>query len=137
MSQQQDPDIPESEEEWRERLSDEEFHILRKGGTEPAFSGEYVDVEDDGVYRCAGCGTELFTSETKYKSGSGWPSFWESVDDERIETRPDHKLARERTEILCAACGGHLGHVFDDGPEPTGKRYCVNSASLDFDPARD
>lgn len=127
-------DIPASEDEWKERLDEETYTILREGGTEPAFSGEYVELEDDGIFRCAGCGTKLFSSGTKYKSGSGWPSFWEAIDDDRIDTRPDRSLGKERTEILCSTCGGHLGHVFDDGPEPTGKRYCVNSASLDFDP---
>ena len=130
----QEHDLPESDAEWRERLTEAEYRILREGGTEPAFSGEYVDLKDDGVFRCAGCGTELFSSETKFGSGTGWPSFFAAIDDERIETRPDHSHGMNRIEILCARCGGHLGHVFDDGPEPTGKRYCVNSASLDFEP---
>ncbi len=133
MAQRPDEDLPSSDEEWRERLTDEEYRILREGGTEPAFSGELLEVKDDGIFRCAGCETPLFSSETKYTSGSGWPSFWEAIDDERIETRPDHSHGMERIEILCATCGGHLGHVFDDGPEPTGKRYCVNSLSLSFD----
>jgi peptide-methionine (R)-S-oxide reductase len=127
-------DLPDSEAEWRERLSDEEYEILREKGTEPRGSGDYLNVKEDGTYACAGCGAELFDSETKYESGSGWPSFWDAVDEDRIETRPDTSLGMERTEIVCARCGGHLGHVFDDGPDPTGKRYCVNSVSLDFDP---
>ena len=130
-----DQSLPTSEEEWREYLSEAEYRVLREGGTEPAFSGEYVNVDGEGVFRCAGCNAALFSSETKYSSGSGWPSFFEAIDDDVIETRPDHSLGRERTEILCARCGGHLGHVFDDGPDPTGKRYCVNSVSLAFDPA--
>ncbi len=132
MSQRSD--VPEDEEEWRDRLSEEEYKILRERGTEPAFSGDLLDVKDDGTFRCRGCGTPLFDSETKFDSGSGWPSFWDAVDDDRIETRPDHSHGTTRTEILCGNCGGHLGHLFDDGPEPTGKRYCVNSASLEFDP---
>jgi len=127
-------DLPDTEAEWRERLSDEEYEILREQGTEPRGSGEYLSQKADGTYACAGCGADLFESETKYESGSGWPSFWDAVDDDRIETRPDDSLGMTRTEIVCARCGGHLGHVFDDGPDPTGKRYCVNSLSLEFDP---
>jgi len=134
MPQDTADDLPETEAEWRERLSEQEYQMLREGGTEPRGSGEYLNRKADGAYTCAGCGAELFDSETKYESGSGWPSFWDAVDDDRIETRPDTSLGMTRTEIRCARCGGHLGHVFDDGPEPTGKRYCVNSASLDFDP---
>lgn len=136
MSQRTGDDIPESEEEWRDRLSEEEYLILREGGTEPAFSGDLLEVKDDGTFRCRGCGAALFDAETKYDSGSGWPSFWDAIEDDRIETQPDHSHGMVRTEILCATCGGHLGHLFDDGPEPTGKRYCVNSASLEFDPER-
>jgi len=121
-----------SDEEWHNRLSDEEYRILREAGTEPPFSGEYVDHTDDGTYVCAGCGAELFDSETKFKSGCGWPSFYDT-DDDRIETRLDTSHGMRRTEVLCASCGGHLGHVFDDGPDPTGKRYCINSVSLEFD----
>jgi len=127
-------DLPETDEEWRERLTDEEYRILREAGTEPKFSGEYVDTAEDGTYVCAGCGTELFDSETKFKSSTGWPSFWDPADDDNVETRPDTSHGMRRTEVVCATCGGHLGHVFDDGPDPTGKRYCINSAALDFDP---
>ncbi|MDS0475837.1 peptide-methionine (R)-S-oxide reductase MsrB [Natrinema sp. 1APR25-10V2] len=121
-----------TDDEWRETLSDEEYRILREAGTEPPFSGEYVDHKDDGTYACAGCGAELFDSETKFESGCGWPSFYD-VDDARVETRLDTSHGMRRTEVLCANCGGHLGHVFEDGPEPTGKRYCINSVALEFD----
>ncbi|WP_254761413.1 peptide-methionine (R)-S-oxide reductase MsrB [Natrinema marinum] len=121
-----------SDDEWRETLSDEEYRILREAGTEAPFSGEYVDHKDDGTYACAGCGAELFDSETKFESGCGWPSFYD-VDDERVETRLDTSHGMRRTEVLCADCGGHLGHVFEDGPDPTGKRYCINSVALEFD----
>ena len=126
-------DIPETEDEWRERLTEEEYRILREAGTESRFSGEHVDRTDDGTYVCVGCGAPLFDSDTKFKSGSGWPSF-SDVDPDRVETRPDTSHGMRRTEVVCANCGGHLGHVFDDGPDPTGKRYCINSVALDFDP---
>ena len=125
-------ELPESEAEWRERLSASEYEILREAGTEPPFSGEYVDHDGDGVYRCVGCGTVLFDAETKYESGCGWPSFYDAPDD-RIETRLDTSHGMRRTEVLCATCGGHLGHVFEDGPAPTGERYCINSVALEFD----
>jgi peptide-methionine (R)-S-oxide reductase len=124
-----------SEQEWREHLSDHQYHILREAGTERPFTGEFVDTEDDGTYVCAGCGTPLFSSETKFHSGSGWPSFWDVVNQGNVELHEDNSLGMRRTEIVCAKCGGHLGHVFTDGPrDKTGLRYCINSASLDFKP---
>lgn len=133
MAESEETEIPDNDAEWRERLDEQTYRILREGGTEPAFSGEYLDLDEAGQFRCAGCGTVLFRTDEKFESGSGWPSFWDAVDPDRIATRPDHSHGRERVEILCANCDGHLGHVFDDGPEPTGKRYCVNSAALEFE----
>mgnify|MGYP002763238320 FL=1 len=122
-----------SDEEWRERLDEDEYHILRERGTEPKFSGDHLDRKADGTYTCAGCGATLFDADTKFGSGTGWPSFYDAVDGAvDVETGTRHGM--QRTEVLCARCGGHLGHVFDDGPDPTGKRYCINSVSLDFDP---
>jgi len=120
-----------SDEERREKLTPEEFHILREKGTEIPFTGKYLRLKGRGVYVCAGCGAELFRSEAKYESGTGWPSFWSPIN-ESIELREDRSHGMNRIEVLCRKCGGHLGHVFDDGPEPTGKRYCVNSAALRF-----
>ena len=134
MSNQEFEDIPGTEAEWRERLTEEEYRILREAGTEPRFSGDLLDVKDDGTFTCAGCGTELFHSETKFDSGSGWPSFSDVYAEGNIETQVDTSHGMRRTEVVCARCGGHLGHVFDDGPDPSGKRYCINSAALDFEP---
>ncbi len=125
--------IEKTEAEWREILSPEQYSILRKKGTERAFTGKYWNNHEEGIYRCAGCGLDLFSSQTKFESGTGWPSYTEPVAPENIRTRPDNSFFMRRTEVVCARCGGHLGHVFDDGPRPTGLRYCLNSAALTFE----
>ena len=127
--------VEKSEQQWREELSPERFHIMREQGTEPPFTGAYTYEKADGVYRCGACGAELFGSDTKFDSGTGWPSFTEPALAEAVELRPDHSHGMTRTEVVCANCGGHLGHVFDDGPGPEGKRYCINSCSLELEPA--
>lgn len=132
MSKQEE--LPESEDEWREELTDEEYDVLRERGTEPKFSSDLLDVKADGTFNCAGCGAELFDAETKFESGSGWPSFWDVVDEDALRFEKDKRHGMVRTEVLCDRCGGHLGHLFDDGPEPTGNRYCINGVALEFEP---
>jgi len=123
-----------SENNWKKKLTPEQYRVLREKGTEPAFTGNYCNNHEKGIYKCAGCGTPLFSSEEKFDSGSGWPSFNKPNDEANVEEKVDRKYGMIRTEVLCSKCGGHLGHVFDNGPNPTGCRYCINSISLDFQP---
>jgi len=129
--------VMKTEQEWREQLDDEQFEVARKGGTERAFTGRYWDTKEDGTYVCVCCGQELFSSDTKFDSGTGWPSFFEPAEHDAVTTRADNSLLMRRTEVLCSRCDAHLGHVFEDGPNPTGQRFCINSAALTLDAAND
>jgi peptide-methionine (R)-S-oxide reductase len=126
--------VQKTEDEWKKELTPEQYHVCRNKGTEPPFTGEYHDSKQPGVYKCVACGNELFESDTKFESGTGWPSFYKPVAEGNVETEEDHAYGMRRTEVMCSACGAHLGHVFPDGPRPTGLRYCINSVAMKLDP---
>jgi peptide-methionine (R)-S-oxide reductase len=128
--------IQKSDEEWKKELTPKQFQVCRMKGTEPPFTGEYYQTKTPGVYLCSACGNELFDSDTKYESGTGWPSFYKPINEENVETEEDDSYGMQRTEVMCGRCGAHLGHVFPDGPRPTGLRYCINSVSLKLDPKK-
>ncbi len=128
--------VQKTDQEWKAELTPEQYNVLREKATERAFTGQYYATKEPGTYRCAGCGAELFSSDTKYESGTGWPSFWEPTAEDAVETERDWGLLMPRTEVHCASCGGHLGHVFNDGPHPTGLRYCINSCALELEPEK-
>ncbi len=137
MATEQTAEIRKTEEEWKEILTSKEYRILRKSGTEMPFINEYWNNKEEGTYYCAACGQPLYSSEHKYKSGTGWPSFWKPIEPSAVEEREDNSMFMTRTEIICSRCHSHIGHVFEDGPEPTGLRYCMNSAAMDFKPVEE